>query len=255
MEQLKALIFDVDGTLAETERDGHRRAFNRAFKQAGLDWVWDVSLYGDLLSVTGGKERMLFYLQQSHHTPDEKQKIKTAIPEIHALKTRLYTAALQSGAIQLRPGVERLLRQCRQKGVRLAIATTTSPANVTALLSSTLGSAALNWFDVIAAGDVVARKKPAVDIFLYCLQQLGLNAAECIAIEDSENGLKAALAADLLTLVTTSFYTRGQNFNGAVSVIDCLGDEEHPCEHIEGRDMGTQVTIENLKEIHEQAHH
>jgi beta-phosphoglucomutase-like phosphatase (HAD superfamily) len=217
---LKALIFDVDGTLADTERDGHRVAFNRAFKAAHLDWDWSVELYGKLLAITGGKERILHYIEQ--HCPDFQPPtdLKAFIAGLHAAKTDHYCQLLAEGSIPLRQGVERLLNEARQAGLRLAIATTTTLPNVTVLLEHTLGIDSINWFDIIGAGDIVPAKKPAPDIYDYVLKQMGWSPAECLALEDSENGLISATQANLKTVVTINEYTRNHCFEGAALVLD-----------------------------------
>lgn len=228
MSKLQALIFDVDGTLADTERDGHRVAFNRAFAEAGLDWEWSVSLYGELLAVAGGKERIRFYLNQ--YRPDFQQTagLDEFIADLHVIKIKHYTQLIAEGAIPLRPGVRRLLEEARLKGVRLAIATTAALPNVTALLEHTLGSDSRSWFEAIAAGDVVPAKKPAPDIYQYVLQVLGLEAENCLAIEDSHHGLTAACKAGLKTVVTVNEYTQDQDFSGAVLVLNHLGELDRP---------------------------
>ncbi len=187
MSKLEALIFDVDGTLSETE-EGHRVAFNRAFSDAGLDWDWTVELYGDLLSVTGGKERLVYYLQRYRPDFQPPRPVAEFAAELHAAKTRHYLQIIAQRAIPLRPGVERLLTEAREAGLRLAIATTTTPANVTALLESVLPGK-LSWFEVIGAGDVVPAKKPAPDIYRYVLNELRLSPDRCIAFEDSGAGI------------------------------------------------------------------
>ena len=225
---LQALLFDVDGTLADTERDGHRVAFNLAFAEAGLDWQWDVPLYGELLAVTGGKERMRHYLDRYRSDWPRPVGLDDLIGCLHAAKTRHYTTLLARGGIPLRPGVERLLREARTAGLRLAIATTTTPENVTALLAHALAPEAVAWFELIAAGDIVPAKKPAPDIYLYALDHLQLRPEQCLAFEDSENGLRAARGAGLKTVVTINDYTRDHDFTGAAVVLDQLGEPQQP---------------------------
>ena len=217
-----ALIIDLDGTLADTERDGHRVAFNRAFAEAGLDWVWDAPLYGELLAVAGGKERMRHYVEC--YRPDYRPSPDSGrlIDLLHAAKTRHYGALVAAGAIPLRPGVRTFLEEARRASVRLAIATTTTRDNVDALLSHALASDAVGWFHVIAAGDGVAAKKPAPDVYYWVLKRLGLSGSECVAFEDSGMGLRSALAAGVPTVVTVNDYTRDQDFRGAALVVEDL---------------------------------
>ena len=223
MTAIQALVFDVDGTLAETERDGHRPAFNAAFAEHGLDWHWNEALYGQLLAVTGGKERIRHYAEQGAPEMAGRPEFDSLVKQLHAAKTAHYVRLVETGRIPLRPGVAGLISEARARGIRLAIATTTSPENVTALLTATLGEDAPGWFEVIGAGDVVPAKKPAPDIYTWVLARLGLPASACLAIEDSENGLKSALAAGLRCLITTNAYTVDQDFSGAQCVLDDLG--------------------------------
>ena len=226
MTNPKALIFDIDGTLSDTERDGHRIAFNQAFKEVGLNWHWDTKTYGMLLEVTGGKERIHHFINKFQPAFDPPDNLNEFILKLHKIKTRHFINFLKSGAIPLRPGVKRLLKEARSEGLRMGIATTTTPENVTTLLTATLGKDSIDWFDVIAAGDVVPGKKPAPDIYLYALKHMGLNAADCIAFEDSENGLLSSTGAGIKTIVTINDYTRRQDFGGAALVLDQLGEPE-----------------------------
>lgn len=246
---LTTLIFDVDGTLADTERDGHRPSFNAAFRQFGLDWEWDVPLYGELLSVTGGKERIRHYVKHYRAHLPLPPDFDNLVVNLHRAKTEHYMALLRRGEIPLLPGVQRLLEESRHAGMTLAIATTTTPENVTSLLESTLGSESPSWFKVIAAGDIVPAKKPAPDIYRWAMQQLGVSAAECLAFEDSENGLRSALGAGLTTLVTPNDYTRDQNFSGAAAVIHNLNDISPPRAEQSGTQSNKRVTLDFCRQL------
>ncbi len=224
MTKLKALIFDVDGTLAETERDAHRVAFNETFAAYDLDWDWSVKLYGDLLAVTGGKERMKFYLQK--YRPSDPPLSDQYIAELHKDKTARYNAMLVNNPIPLRPGVRRLIEEARAEGIRLAISTTTSPKNVSSLLENSLTADAMSWFEVVGAGDIVEAKKPASDIYDYVLKELKLKPEECLAFEDSGNGIRSSLGAKIPTIITVNDYTLDHDFTGAKLVLNNLGEPD-----------------------------
>ena len=207
--------------MADTERNGHRVAFNLAFEEHGLDWHWDEELYGKLLKITGGKERIKYY-----QTDFLKQDVlsDTEIKELHLCKTKHYVELLQSGKIPLRRGVKKLIDEALDENIQVAISTTTTPVNVTALLHATLGKDSEKYFTDIAAGDIVPNKKPAPDIYRHALKNLNLKAEECIAIEDSEAGLESAVNAGIKTIITTNLYTQNQDFSKAELVTNSLAE-------------------------------
>ena len=224
---MKALIFDVDGTLADTE-EAHRCAFNEAFQQLGLPWNWSKPKYAHLLLTAGGKERLAAYIDSLGLPPIGRLEFMGRIEAIHRAKTLNYTRIVLAGGVTLRDGVERLIDDAARSRVRLCIATTTTFANVEALLRTGLGPTALERFAVIGAAGNAARKKPSADIYEYVLRQLGASPQECVAIEDSANGLRAAKAAGLFTIVTPSYWTRTEDFSGADLLLPSLGSAERP---------------------------
>ena len=227
MTNLKALIFDVDGTLADTE-EAHRCAFNEAFQQLGLEWNWSKPKYAHLLLTAGGKERLAAYIDSLGLPSVRRLEWMDRIEAIHRAKTLNYTRTVLAGGVALRDGVARLIDDAVRSRVRLGIATTTTLANVEALLRTGLGASALDRFAVIGRAGDAARKKPSADIYEHVLRRLGASPQECVAIEDSANGLRAAKAAGLFTIVTPSYWTRTEDFSGADLVLPSLGSTEHP---------------------------
>ncbi len=251
MTTLKALLFDVDGTLADTERDGHRVAFNRAFAEAGLDWEWSEELYGKLLAVTGGKERIRYYLDNFNTEFERPAALDEFIAGLHASKTKHYVQMLSEGLIPLRPGVKRLIEEARAAGMRLAVATTTTPENVTALLENAMAPDAMSWFEVIAAGDIVPAKKPAPDIYTWAMEQMNLKPEECIAFEDSYNGILSSRAAELTTIVSVNGYTRDDVFDGAAIVLDHWGEPDQAFSVLSGDAAGASyLDLAMVKRLH-----
>jgi HAD superfamily hydrolase (TIGR01509 family) len=232
---MKALIFDCDGVLVDTERDGHRVAFNRAFAAAGIDADWDVELYGELLKIAGGKERMTHYFNEAGWP--EGQTSATLIPELHQKKTAIFTELIASGGLPLRPGVARIVDEARAAGVRLGVCTTSDPKAIDGVLDL-LGAKRKSWFELVLAGDVVKKKKPDPEIYNLAKQRLGLDARDCVVIEDSRNGLLAALGAGIRCLITTSAYSLDEDFSGAANVVPELGDPP-----------SVRVTLEDLQAL------
>ncbi len=226
-----AILFDFDGTIAETERLGHRVAYNAAFAQLDLGWIWDETLYGELLAIGGGKERIAHYIERfgPPNVPDGNHR--AFIDLVHQRKQQLFTPL--AATIRLRPGITRLVAEARADGVPLAIATTAAQAGVDAVIGAHAGLRAA--FAVVAAGDIVARKKPAPDVYRYVLERLGVAAGTCIAIEDSAIGTRSAVSAGIPTLVTISDYTRDEDFTGAAAVVTSLGEFDAPAQTLAGR--------------------
>lgn len=247
---LRALIFDVDGTLADTE-DAHREAFNTAFAQAGLDWHWTKEIYSHLLRVAGGKERVAYYWQLLNPEQICGLNARKLIDAVHAVKTQCYEALVDGGRLPLRPGIERLIREAHAAGVPMAIATTTTPANVDALLRTPFGHDWRRLFVTVCDAATVSRKKPAPDVYYAALAQLGITASDCLAFEDSENGLRAAAAAGVPALITPTAYTAHQSFHGALLVLPHLGDPDQPmAQRLPGTDQ-RWIDLAALQRWHE----
>jgi len=234
---LKAVIFDCDGVLVDTERDGHRVAFNRAFAARGYDFEWSVGEYAELLKVAGGKERMRHYFD-GRGWPGAVMDRDNFIKEMHKLKTDLFMGIIESGELPLRPGVARLVDEAIAEGVVLAVCSTSNERAVNLVVETLLGPRRRAHFSAILAGDVVSQKKPDPEIYHLAMERLELRPAECVVIEDSHNGLLAAKAAGAYCVITTNGYTRTEDFAAADLVVPELGDPPH-----------INVTLERLKEI------
>ena len=246
---LRALIFDVDGTLAETE-DLHRQAFNGAFADLGLPWSWSPARYADLLTVMGGKERLRHYVETEN--ADAVETLRPRMGEIHDRKTRRYGDLVEGGSLGLRPGVGRLIAEARAAGLKLAVASTTSRPNVDTLLRINFPAGDIP-FDVIACGDEAPRKKPAPDVFELALARLDVPAAEAVAFEDSAAGIRSALDAGLPVIATRSRYTESHRLDGAFSAVSDLGEPGAPHRHLSGYAWPDGVvTVGALRDWHAQ---
>jgi len=224
---IAALVFDVDGTLADTE-EAHRVAFNMAFERLHLGWEWGRIDYLRLLQVAGGKERLAAFIRSLPVPASERRRLLGLVPEVHAEKTKFYCAVVHDGAVPLRDGVVRLLSEARSAGCRLAIASASATSSVHALLRSALGPRGPELFSVIACGDQVPAKKPAPDVYELVLDRLGLRHDQVVAFEDSTNGLLAADAAGLWTVVTPTMWTAAGHFDLAGLLLPRLGDPWRP---------------------------
>ena len=213
---LRAVIFDVDGTLADTERDGHRVAFNEAFEAAGLEYRWDVQEYGELLALTGGRRRIEHYLTAHGHDVDEAAALAA---DLHRDKTRRFAALVRTGAMQARPGTAELIRALRSEGVPTAVATTGTADWVLPLLDTLFG---LDAFDVVVTGTDITDLKPDPAVYLETMARLDVTPEGTVAIEDSANGVQAAVAAGLCCVAVVNGYTREQDLSGAAAVLDDL---------------------------------
>lgn len=250
---LSALLFDVDGTLADTE-ETHRQAFNAAFLEFRLPYDWSPDQYEVLLRISGGKERLAHFFESLPAPREERDRLLANVAGLHRVKTERYAELVASGGSPLRPGIARLLREATEAGIRVGIASTTTSANVAALLDAELGPNAHRRFAVIACGDVVPAKKPAPDIYRLALSTLGLGPAQAVAFEDSANGLAAAKAAGLFTVVTPTRWTASQDFGEADLTLPHLGDPGSPLDSVFAKPLGgPYLTLEMLAALHERA--
>lgn len=249
---LRALIWDVDGTLAETERDGHRIAFNQAFEALGLPWRWDEARYGELLHVTGGYERLLRDMQDRDDAPPEGAQREQLARELHGLKNRRYGELVSAGGIPLRPGVRELFDDAQAAGMPMVIATTTSRVNVDTLLGAQIGADWLQRFAGVFTAEDAPRKKPDPQVYQLALRHLGLPARQTLALEDSTPGVRAARAAGIPVVVTRSVYFAQAPAEGALAVgpgLDQAAGWLPPARH----ETASRIDLDQLTHWHAQA--
>ena len=250
---MSALIFDCDGVLSDTERDGHLPAFNQTFAEFGLPVRWSVAEYGERLKIGGGKERMASLLTddfvRAAGLPTDRDGQMAEVARWHKRKTEIYVAMVAAGRLPPRPGINRLIQEALDAGWTLAVASTSAQASVEAILAAAVGQKNAARFAAVLAGDVVENKKPAPDIYLMAIERLELDRDDTLVIEDSRNGLQAANAAGLRSLITVSSYTEDENFDEAVMVVSDLGDPGHRMKVLANRSVARPkdwICIEDL---------
>jgi HAD superfamily hydrolase (TIGR01509 family) len=253
----RALIFDCDGVLADTERDGHLVAFNRMWREQGVNWQWNVEQYAIKLKIGGGKERIASLAKDAdfraaYHVPATEDEWLNVVAAWHKRKSEIFKELVNSGAMPARPGVRRLAQQAHDRGWTLAVCSTSAQASVQAVLDSVMGKDLAGKFAGVFAGDIVTAKKPAPDIYNHAADTLGLKHTDCVVIEDSRNGLLAATAAGMTCVVTTNALTEREDFTEAALVVDSLGDPGVPARVVANRSAATpaaMVTVIDLEAI------
>lgn len=243
MQKLKAIFFDMDGTIVDTEKDGHRVAFNEAFKQSGIAAKWDVQMYHRLLQIAGGKERMKYYFENEgkKYLPAGKS-VDELVQQLHLLKTDIFISLIENGKLPLRAGIHRIMKEANANEISVAICSTSNEKAVKTIARSLLGDIKI---DLILAGDIVTKKKPDPEIYLLALQKTGFSASEVLVIEDSENGLIAGKDAGMKVLVTVNEYTKNENLSRADAVVSSFGGETESTEIIAG-----DLVLDDDKTIH-----
>lgn len=251
----RALIFDCDGVLADTERDGHLVAFNQMWREQGVNWQWSLDQYAVKLKIGGGKERIASLamdadFQAAYAVPVSEEAWQATVAEWHKRKSEIFKQLVMSGAMPGRPGVRRLTQEAHDKGWTLAVCSTSAAASVQAVLDSVVGKELSGKFAGVFAGDIVKAKKPSPDIYNYAAETLGHTPAACVVVEDSRNGLLAATAAGMKCVITTNGLTEREDFTEATLVVDCLGDPGQPARVVANRSAARpsgMVTVADLE--------
>jgi len=247
MSKIKAVFFDQDGVIIDTERDGHRVSFNMTFKEFGFTDEWDVEYYHELLQVGGGKERMKHHWKtKGFSKPLTEEEIDDLVKEMHKRKTALFVELIETGKLPLRPGIHRFMKEAMEAGLKLAVTTTSNEQAAKAVTETVLSDIK---FDLIIAGDMVSKKKPDPEIYNMALAKLGLNKDEAFVVEDSKNGLAAAKAADLKTIVTTNYYTEQEDVSAGDVIVSCLGDPDGEKAEIRKGDISGFDGVVHVKEL------
>lgn len=257
MAELKAVIFDCDGVLAETERDGHRVAFNQVFKEENIDAEWSVDEYCALVRVAGGKERMKHYFNEHSEKVGDKCFDDEYIMKLHKRKTAIFAEMGENGVMPSRLGIQRIIDEAHAQGLKLFVCSTSNKKSVSALVKALFGEERFRWFSEIYAGDVVKAKKPAPDIYNLVTENHGVKGEECAVVEDNRNGLLAAKSAGMNCIVTVSYYSYGEDFKEADMVVSTLGDPEHEpieilktSEKLDG-EKPDYITVQHMRKLAE----